>query len=456
MSPLKYSPGVIDNVEDLEKYIVGGFHPVHLDDTLDNGRYRIVHKLGFGGYATVWLGRDQRANKYVALKIIVAEFSKDCSELKMLQHFKNTTSTHPGRQYIATLLDSFWIDGPNGSHLCLVSPVAGPAISEYSRTQPHGRLRVDVAQKIALQATQGLAFLHSIDVGHGGKKWLYFAVVLEATANIVFTDFTPSNVLYQLTNLDSWTDEEVYERLGQPYKNAVHTLSGKDPEPSAPTYVVEPISDIQAQYVTESILIIDFGQSFFLDSPPSDGVGTPWSYRAPEAIFDLKASVHSDVWALACTIFEIRSGEALFEVFFSDRDDASLQIVQILGKLPERWWNAWDRRLTYFEEDGNLKQKWKNDRPLASLHPLIDQIKDIGSEDASEDDTNQTSAEHANNHESDSGGLSASCERSDFKYGKRKDLARGGGMPIRSVKQDAKVHTRRTYNREGGLRARLV
>jgi len=48
MSPLKYSPGVVDNVEDLEKYIVGGFHPEHLDDTLDNGRYRIVHKPGFG------------------------------------------------------------------------------------------------------------------------------------------------------------------------------------------------------------------------------------------------------------------------------------------------------------------------------------------------------------------------------------------------------------------------
>lgn len=199
----------------------------------------------------------------------------------------------------------------------------------------------------------------------------------------------------------------MYERLGQPYKDAMHTLSGDDPEPSAPTYVVEPISDIQAQYVTESILIIDFGQSFLLDSPPSGGVGTPWSYRAPEVIFDLKASVHSDAWALACTIFEIRAGETLFEVFFSDQDDALLQIVQILGKLPERWWYAWEGRLTYFDEDGNPKQKWKNDRPLASLHPLIDQVKDIGSEDDSDDDTNQTGAEHANTHEGESGRLSA-------------------------------------------------
>lgn len=172
MSRFKYSPGLVDNVEDREKYVVGGFHPVHIGDTVDNGRYRIVHKLGFGGFATVWLGRDRHGNKYVALKIIVAEFSKDCSELRMLRLFKDNTSTHPGRQYIATLLDSFWIEGPNGSHLCLVSPVAGPAIPEYSKSQPHGRLRVNVAQKIALQTTRGLAFLHSIGVGHGGNKCL--------------------------------------------------------------------------------------------------------------------------------------------------------------------------------------------------------------------------------------------------------------------------------------------
>ena len=69
----------------------------------------------------------------------------DCAELKMLHHFENSATTHPGRKYIASLIDSFWIEGPNGSHLCLVSTVAGPDISEYSRTQPYGRLRVDVA-----------------------------------------------------------------------------------------------------------------------------------------------------------------------------------------------------------------------------------------------------------------------------------------------------------------------
>lgn len=44
-----------DYVEDVELYRPGGYHLVHLGDTLSDGRYRIIHKLGFGGFSTVWL-----------------------------------------------------------------------------------------------------------------------------------------------------------------------------------------------------------------------------------------------------------------------------------------------------------------------------------------------------------------------------------------------------------------
>jgi serine/threonine protein kinase len=43
----------------------GGYHPVCLGDTFKNGRYKIHHKLGFGGFSTVWLAED---NKYVTSK----------------------------------------------------------------------------------------------------------------------------------------------------------------------------------------------------------------------------------------------------------------------------------------------------------------------------------------------------------------------------------------------------
>lgn len=45
--------------EKMNRYRPGGFHPVCLGDTFKDGRYKIYHKLGWGGFSTVWLARDQ-------------------------------------------------------------------------------------------------------------------------------------------------------------------------------------------------------------------------------------------------------------------------------------------------------------------------------------------------------------------------------------------------------------
>jgi hypothetical protein len=50
------------DAEPLHRYRRGGYHPIHLGDFLNNGRYRILHKLGWGGYSTVWAARDLRSH----------------------------------------------------------------------------------------------------------------------------------------------------------------------------------------------------------------------------------------------------------------------------------------------------------------------------------------------------------------------------------------------------------
>ena len=46
--------------EKIAKYQPGGYHPVCLGDTFKDGRYKIHHKLGWGGFSTVWLARDRK------------------------------------------------------------------------------------------------------------------------------------------------------------------------------------------------------------------------------------------------------------------------------------------------------------------------------------------------------------------------------------------------------------
>ena len=158
-----------EDVEDLEGYHVGGYHPVHLQDEYSDGRYRIVHKLGFGTYSTVWLAKDQRINHYVAVKIIVAEASKTSSESQILRHLSNSLPNPGGKRYFGPLLDEFNIDGPNGRHLCLVSEPARCSVADSKEASMNWMFPMTIARAVAAQAILGLDDLHNSGVVHGGR-----------------------------------------------------------------------------------------------------------------------------------------------------------------------------------------------------------------------------------------------------------------------------------------------
>ena len=85
-------------------------------------------------------------------------------------------------------------------------------------------------------------------------------------------------------------------------------------------------------------MIIDFGQSFAIAHPPPDyAPAAPIHYFPPESYFEKRFCSASDVWALGCTIFEIRAGFPLIESRFGA--NILMQIVQTLGKLPDPWWD---------------------------------------------------------------------------------------------------------------------
>lgn len=156
----------MDDGEDVYRYCPGGLHPVHIGDRLDGGRYKVVHKLGYGATSTVWLARDRVDELYVAVKIKESGLSKLHNELNILKHLSKAKSRHTRRSYSAAslLLGHFWIDGPNGHHLALVLQVRGPSISRLYYWNI--RLHSSVARSIALQDTQGLEYLHLQGICH--------------------------------------------------------------------------------------------------------------------------------------------------------------------------------------------------------------------------------------------------------------------------------------------------
>jgi serine/threonine-protein kinase SRPK3 len=155
------------HVENVEDYRPGGFHPLHLGESFDKGRFKVVHKHGSEGYATVWLTRDTRLDAYVALKILQADRSTTSKELQMHEFLGGQRSNHLGKEHIAPLLHYFLVAGPNRLHTCLVSPIAGPSMRDLVLWGK--RFSANDACKVAHRLTQALVYLHSVGVCHGGK-----------------------------------------------------------------------------------------------------------------------------------------------------------------------------------------------------------------------------------------------------------------------------------------------
>ena len=177
-------------------------------------------------------------------------------------------------------------------------------------------------------------------------------------------DITPKNVLVQLNGIDTWPTGTIYQQVGSPVRDEVFKSSGQKPDLSAPEYLVEPasFSSVDFEYISEQVLLIDPGEAFPELSPPSNGVGTPVSYCSPELILEGKASRASDIWALACTIFEIRSGFPLFESFVGSSTEILEEMVRILGMPPEPSHSLWEKYGINTADHAPLDRSTLNDR----------------------------------------------------------------------------------------------
>ena len=210
--------------EDSEDYCKGGYHPVNVGETFKDGRYVVTRKLGWGHFSTVWLARDTKTGKHVALKVVrsAAHYTETAvDEIKLLNKVVEANPNHPGKRYVVGLLDSFEHKGPNGTHVCMVFEVLGENLLGLIKRWNHRGIPMPLVRQITKQVLLGLDYMHR-------------------ECGIIHTDLKPENVLIEIGDVEQIVktfvkdepkiDEKEDNRNGRRRRRTL--ITGSQPLPS--------------------------------------------------------------------------------------------------------------------------------------------------------------------------------------------------------------------------------
>ena len=224
---------------------------------------------------------------------------------------------HPGRKYIPTLKDHFYVDGPNGRHLCLVMDVAGPSVFCVQEHCEVCRLTTKLVRKVSKQVMLAVDYLHQCGIAHGGV--CSFDCWIIGTCSQRLIDIHTRNILFRYPGLDTLEQDQLIDILDTPRTGLVTRVDGTPCPPNVPKYVVTPTEykNLTPFPNFEEIQLIDFGggsvdpmpvfattnisTAFFHDEPPPT-LTTPVCFHPPELVFRHSLGKAVDIWGLANTV----------------------------------------------------------------------------------------------------------------------------------------------------------
>ncbi|MGV3484810.1 MAG: serine/threonine-protein kinase [Planctomycetaceae bacterium] len=141
-------------------------------------KYRLLRRLGCGGFATVYSAMDQIENRHVALKIPEQKYVSNASSLEDLQR-EVRIMARLQHNHILQLKDARFIDG----RFVMVFPLGEESLDD----RLHRRMARHTAVQYAAQMIDAVAFAHSNKVLHRDIKPDNF--ILFSGNQVRLTDF---------------------------------------------------------------------------------------------------------------------------------------------------------------------------------------------------------------------------------------------------------------------------
>ncbi|EPY22083.1 serine/threonine-protein kinase SRPK3 [Strigomonas culicis] len=340
--------------ERAKEYRKGGYHPVVVGEIYNN-RYRIIKKLGWGYFSTVWLVWDYTEERYHAMKI--QKSAKHYSEAAYceIRLLSEIMKADPNKTRFCTRLnDYFEHSGPNGNHVCMVFDVYGEnLLTLMERYEYHG-IPLPIVKCICKQVLVALDHIASIDIIHTDLK--PENVLLSTPKHSIISLMRhyhppPLNQRPKLTERDPKTmtksqRRRYYKKLAKQKEKELNSDPDDDESDKSDSDGDEHKDDSDASKTDPEweverfhhIILADFGNSCWTYEQFTDEVQTR-QYRSPEVILGEPYSTPIDIWSCACMMFELITGEYLFEPKKNDSypldEDHLALMTELLGDLPE-------------------------------------------------------------------------------------------------------------------------
>ncbi|EEH22255.2 CMGC protein kinase [Paracoccidioides brasiliensis Pb03] len=276
------------------------FYPICVGEVL-NERYLIEHKIGSGGFSTVWMAHDLQDKRDVALKVMSSgEWEKN--EIRMqdeiLQNVQDTS-------HLVTYLATFLLPGNNCHHRVLVFPLLGPCLYPIILRKMSMATRMSAAK----QLLEALENLHK--------------------AGIVHRDLNERNCMWGMVPLHNLNRSAKYKTLGRPLRQIIPLV-----DLWKPGELVLPIM-IPENLRTEEFYLCDFGLSMKLGDPVTQHGYPPMQFCSPDRFHRKDPSFACDMWSYMVLFAELYLGHPPFPTWLNGGIITGM--VRCLGPLPEEW-----------------------------------------------------------------------------------------------------------------------
>ena len=347
---------------------------------LDN-RYIILHKIGLGGFASVWLTyymNDPKKQYYYAIKIQNPEYySEGKIEVDTYLKISNIKS-----EYLINMIEHFKFKPLQSKKyaICMVFELMACSLYQLIRRGKYKKgLPPEIVYNISLQIIEGVKDIH--------KK-----------LRMIHTDIKPENILIQgyeknrkniINEIDKYNLSNMYKEmldnekniflLSLKKKNNIKKLKQivknkmKDKIISIMEQIKQkPESDNDNENESEKelenedlnnikVVISDFGSIRDLnDYNKKEEIQTRY-YRAPEIVLKCNFDERCDIWSLGCSIYEILTGDILFNPEKDDLHSRDFHHIywfyEICGDIPKWMIEKSDRKKEFFNKNGSFLAK---------------------------------------------------------------------------------------------------